>query len=362
MASFLDNLAGKQQEKTDMIADIIRKKNEPTSEDYATSLAQRTQQIFGGGNKAMSPQQISGERAQSQLNDIQMLDQMATQGDKRAMAIIDQAVQVGGKNPEDVYAILQELGNDPEDITPSNVYMKSLEAAHRTGVLQKQAQMRKQAEEFDQTKSMLDLQKTQSEISKNVALANKANRLEGIDAAATKPLPPQAIKAVNETVEDLYTARNLENDLNGIKNQIEQGQLTFGPVSNLIAEGRNAAGLSSQQSRNFASFKNKLEEIRNASLRLNKGVQTEGDAQRIMNELINNVNDPQIVAQRLTELAAINKRAALLKEMQLNTIYKNYGRDGYDYTQIPEYQPSLYGDIEQNKPTTSQGFTIEEID
>lgn len=97
-------------------------------------------------------------------------------------------------------------------------------------------------------------------------------------------------------------------------------------------------GASTEESRNFGSFKNTLEKLRNDSLRLNKGVQTDGDAQRAWNELFDNINDKGFVQQRIGEIKRINERAVQLRKMNVDGIRSNYGHDPIDtsgYTSQP---------------------------
>ena len=112
--------------------------------------------------------------------------------------------------------------------------------------------------------------------------------------------------------------------LSGFESQIEAGELQLGPISNLTAQGRNFANQSSVQSRNFASFRSGLEKLRNDSLRLNQGVQTDGDAQRAWNELMDNINDQEVVRQRLAEIRTINARGVELQRKKLAAIDSNY--------------------------------------
>lgn len=122
-------------------------------------------------------------------------------------------------------------------------------------------------------------------------------------------VPSALIKLESEDIGDLMAAQNSSADIGALRNQIEGGQLPLGPITNLSHRARNAAGMSTPESKNFASFRAGLEKIRNDSLRLNKGVQTEGDAQRAWNELFENLNDPGVVSQRLSEIERLNDRA-----------------------------------------------------
>lgn len=170
-------------------------------------------------------------------------------------------------------------------------------------------------------------------------------------------LPVQALKLQNEALDIIGTASGINSDLNAAENQLQKGKLKLGPVENLKSQALNAAGFSTPESRNFASFKATLEKQRNDSLRLNKGVQTEGDAQRAWNELFNNLSDKKVVEQRLKEIQKINKRGADLQKLQVDQIRANYGAPALDYTQF-EQRPAALGD--NNSFTSSSGvkFTI----
>lgn len=149
-------------------------------------------------------------------------------------------------------------------------------------------------------------------------------------AGSGKPLPPAALKMQQEALDAIGTAGTINADLNAVGGLIESGKLDFGPVSNITSKARNAAGISNEQSRNFATFQSTLEKLRNDSLRLNKGVQTDGDAQRAWNELLQNINDPEVVKQRLGEIQKINERGAALQQMNVDQIRANYGAEPLD--------------------------------
>lgn len=112
--------------------------------------------------------------------------------------------------------------------------------------------------------------------------------------------------------------------------QLNRGALNLGPVTNLASQARNAAGMSNQSSRNFQSFRADLEKIRNDSLRLNKGVQTEGDAQRAWNELLTNLNDEKVVKQRMSEIMELNERAVLYRQDTINIRRERNGKPALD--------------------------------
>lgn len=128
-------------------------------------------------------------------------------------------------------------------------------------------------------------------------------------------------------VSDMQASIATTGMLDRTANQLDNGELKLGPVRNVVAQARNTMGLSDQSSRNFASFRSNLEKLRNDSLRLNKGVQTEGDAQRAWNELFTNLNDESLVKQRLAEIQAINARAVANRKqtIQVRRTAQNVG-------------------------------------
>lgn len=147
-----------------------------------------------------------------------------------------------------------------------------------------------------------------------------------------KAMPAAALKLQNEALDGLAAASNIQADLGTVINQIDAGTLSLGPVENITSSAMNAAGMSDEKSRNYGAFKTTLEKLRNDSLRLNKGVQTEGDAQRAWNELFQNLNDEKLVSQRLKQIQNINQRAADFKQLEVDNIRSNYGQPPIDYS------------------------------
>jgi len=157
------------------------------------------------------------------------------------------------------------------------------------------------------------------------------NRLKRESAATTtKPMPTAALKMVQTSLDAINIASNTQADLGAIEQQMTDGKLKFGPMSNLANRGLNAAGMSTEESRNFSSFRSSLETLRNNSLRLNAGVQTDGDAQRAWNELFENINDSGVVKQRLAEIKKLNERAVIQHKLNVDGVRANYGQEPMD--------------------------------
>lgn len=173
-------------------------------------------------------------------------------------------------------------------------------------------------------------------------------------------LPTSALKMQNEELDAIGTASSIKSDMASIRNQIESGKLKLGPMSNLAGQAKNYLGMSDENSRNLASFKASLEKMRNESLRLNKGVQTEGDAVRAWNELMDNMNDPKLVQQRLGEIEAMNDRAVNLRRMNVDTIRQNFGVAPLD-TEGYEKQPATVGSQKGSAPSGNSTRSLDEL-
>jgi hypothetical protein len=209
----------------------------------------------------------------------------------------------------------------------------------------------------------------------NPSISPKANndlavKYEGakIDAAfkKDKPLPATVLKMQNEALDKLSIASNIDKDLGVIEQQVIDGKLNLGLIANAKSEIRNKSGYSDENSRNYATFKNTLERLRNDSLRLNTGVQTDGDAQRAWNELFANITDNEFVKKRLGEIRVINQRGADLQKLQVDQIRSNFDADPLDFTKYEGQKPAIAGDgaiMPNNEkiPTNQQKSVITKI-
>jgi hypothetical protein len=169
----------------------------------------------------------------------------------------------------------------------------------------------------------------------------------GVSTGGEKPMLTAALKLIQDETNAANAAASINQSIGRHLQRIDAGQLEFGPIDNLINRGRNFVGLSDEQSRNYQEFVSDLERLRNDSLRLNSGVQTDGDAQRAWNELFANLNDPAYVKQRLQTIQSLNQRAEQLRRLNADMIRENYGRS--------EAAPA------QNKPAAPSGWKIQRV-
>lgn len=182
------------------------------------------------------------------------------------------------------------------------------------------------------------------------AKINDAKASSAIEKEARKPMPASVLTLQNKIIGEASGAGNVIGSTQKYIDMIDSGKLDLGLFSNMASQGRNAIGYSNETSRNFNSFKTDLEKMRNDSLRLNSGVQTDGDAQRAWNELVANLNDPLVVRQRLEEINGYNQAALAIKQGQLEDIRTQYGKEPLDLNISGQQQPNVQ--IQKNIPET----------
>jgi hypothetical protein len=154
-------------------------------------------------------------------------------------------------------------------------------------------------------------------------------KTDGVPKASGR-LSATVIKMQTDLLTDLKVASVTNATLERVINQLDAGELDLGIAENLTSSARNMTGLSSPNSRNYASFRGTLEKMRNDSLRLNKGVQTEGDAVRAWKEIQANPNDEALVRMRLGEIKDLNEQAIALRKDLVNQARTDSGMEALD--------------------------------
>lgn len=222
----------------------------------------------------------------------------------------DAQLQASREDREQQMAFQQQMAREARD---AQMRMAQMSAAQSQAAMQQQ---------LDLQREMLATKRAQYERDKQI-------------------LPAPALKMQQDAIQNLQTAKSIETDLDTLKKQIESGKLPLGIVNNTEANIRNFLGVSNEQSRNLESFKANLERLRNESLRLNVGPQTDADAERAWNELIRDIDDPGVVKQRLAEISAINNRAANFYKKNIQGIRQNYGLGDIDTSAFESPQPAV---------------------
>ena len=177
--------------------------------------------------------------------------------------------------------------------------------------------------------------------------------------APAKPLPGTALKLIQPELDAIDAASGMNEILDRSYQRIVNGELELGRMENWQSQARNWLGMNNESSRNYQSFVSDLNRARNESLRLNKGVQTEGDAQRAWDELIANPTDPEFVKQRIEEIKELNTRAILLRRQSIDLIRANYGHPPMDF----ETRNLPLGTLPpEAQPTPSAGWSIQRVE
>lgn len=143
-------------------------------------------------------------------------------------------------------------------------------------------------------------------------------KVEAIQTAATKPLPVGIQKAEDDDYVAIDGHQVIADQLGGFINQLQSGALNLGPVSNRVAAARTFMGRANAEDANYNSFVSGMKKMRDDSLALNNGTQTEGDAIRAWEQLFANMNDERVVAQRLREIQSVNARAVKFRQQQID--------------------------------------------
>jgi hypothetical protein len=160
--------------------------------------------------------------------------------------------------------------------------------------------------------------------------APKVVRAEGLPADPAAAPKPQVQKAEDEDIAAVQGVQSINAQLDGIDGMIAGGKLDLGFFNNLGARAQNFAGASTENSTNYATMMSTLEKMRNDSLRLNSGVQTEGDAVRAWNELVANVNDPKVVRAQIARIKVLNERAAAQRVQLINIRRQRNNMESFD--------------------------------
>lgn len=148
----------------------------------------------------------------------------------------------------------------------------------------------------------------------------------GTGSGGAKPLPVGALKELLSVEEALGGTQVLNDIISKNKQRLESGALKVGPLQSILGSARTTLGMSSDEDVALNEWNSDLTKIVNESLRLNKGVQTEGDAQRAANELMN-ARDEKTIRSALGRLEGFNNRAIELQRRKEALVNSNYGRE-----------------------------------
>ena len=222
---------------------------------------------------------------------------------------------------------------------PKNVksYASQLSKSFADGILDPEkvdarvkelADMTQRADQYAQTQAQIKAQQEQSNEFRRQGLANSEAALQLArstkalqeqnaqiererkeEERKNKPLPSYLAKEEEQDFSVAQASTNLAADTNKFINQIKSGDIKFGLKDKASIRARQVFGSQDPDVIARENYDKFLLILTNESLRLNKGTQTEGDAQRAAKELLSS-ESPEAAASAMNRLLDINVRRA----------------------------------------------------
>lgn len=157
---------------------------------------------------------------------------------------------------------------------------------------------------------------------RDVARINRQNKFLGRQA------PASAVKDYNNLASDNAQTALAVSQLDKVDSWLADGSLELGVGENWAHEAQLATGINpTEGSTKYGLMKQTLEQLRNGKLRLNKGVQTEGDAQRAANEILAGKGDATAVRANLAVIRNALSQSYSLNNRARDTYRQQYGID-----------------------------------
>lgn len=125
-----------------------------------------------------------------------------------------------------------------------------------------------------------------------------------------RPLSAADRKAIDEADINITRLSSSVNRARQIQQQIQNGELNLGPVTNLVSGVRNATGQSNANSLNYDALQAWAKAARNAALSANTGVQTDRDAIRELDTILSGTRDEARVTAALQRYIDLNSATA----------------------------------------------------
>lgn len=147
------------------------------------------------------------------------------------------------------------------------------------------------------------------------------------DKQANKTLPASLQVKEDEDNAAIDTAQAAVEDISPILSTLKNGQLNLSGFNNIMFKAKAAIGSDDPEVLQYQALQRQLTRFINSTLQLNKGVQTEGDAQRAANELnaAFSANNSKAMTAALEEMVKVNKRAVTNRQNSINRRRKSQG-------------------------------------
>lgn len=169
------------------------------------------------------------------------------------------------------------------------------------------------------------------------------------------PMPPTIIKALRESREALRAAQNMNKTMEQTRTLVRGKEaapdakavppLEIDPVDRVAGAVRNYVGAGNSNSQGLQELKRVREKLRSDYLLLSKGVQTEGDANRAMDAMMPDTNDPQVLLNQIDKLEQASQDLQAMHEESVRSIETEYGREPVDLAPLgpPQAPPAAPG-------------------
>jgi len=148
-------------------------------------------------------------------------------------------------------------------------------------------------------------------------------------------LPTATQKLIYESKQGIEQTQNAVNRGYDLYDRINTGVLDLGLVKNMTSDLANSLGNSTPESRSYNDLKSYLEELVNNKLLIAKGVQTEGDAKRARDTILNNLNDTELVKERLGYLVSLNENFVNEENKRLDSLYRQNNKQPDAFNVMP---------------------------
>jgi hypothetical protein len=179
-------------------------------------------------------------------------------------------------------------------------------------------------------------------------------------ADATTPkakISESSLKNVAKTMDDYDFINTTAGQAADILDDLKTGKLNLGMLNNPANSAKNMAGMSDDQSRAYARYTRFVQDLVNSNLRLNNGVQTEGDAWREMKSIAANGTsyDNKTAEQALERVIDKARGAADRGIAHLDTRKKTFGEEPFEpYNDLTQGWKTRLDTIDQRRKSYAQ--------
>lgn len=123
-----------------------------------------------------------------------------------------------------------------------------------------------------------------------------------------------------DDIDAIVSLDNINKDANYYDGLIENKKLEFGVMDTAGDWYKGVTGNQGEEEINSSNFNTFIQKLANDSLKLAKGVQTEGDAQRVKKELLDayDSNNSKVIQDKLRKIIQFNQRSMELRKKQIS--------------------------------------------